>query len=168
DLLVGQFAEEGLDAIRFRPFNHTGPGQDERFVAPAFAAQIARIEAGKAPPAIRVGNLDAERDFLDVRDVVEAYASALLGARSIAPGTVINLASGAPRRIRDLLDALRARARAPVAVETDPTRLRPSDTPRTAGDAARARAMLDWAPRIPWETTLDDLLADWRARIGAR
>ncbi|WP_163202527.1 GDP-mannose 4,6-dehydratase, partial [Citrobacter koseri] len=73
DLLVGQMARDGLGAVRMRPFNHTGPGQTEAFVVPAFAAQIARIEAGLQEPTLRVGNLEALRDFLDVRDVVAAY-----------------------------------------------------------------------------------------------
>lgn len=166
DLLMGQFAADGLPTVRFRPFNHTGPGQSERFVAPAFAAQIARIEAGRAPPTIRVGNLDAERDFLDVRDVVEAYLIALLGLRPIPHGAIFNLASGAPRSIRSLFDALRALSRVAIDVETDPARMRPSDTPRSAGDAARARAMLGWRPQIGWETTLADLLDHWRARVA--
>lgn len=162
DLLVGQFAESGLPTVRFRPFNHTGPGQSERFVASAFAAQIARIEAGLAPPVMRVGNLDAERDFLDVRDVVEAYMIAVLGVRPIPRGAVLNLASGAARPIRALLDALRALSRVAIDVGIDPERLRPSDTPRTVGDASRARALLGWSPRIAWETTLADLLDHWR------
>jgi GDP-4-dehydro-6-deoxy-D-mannose reductase len=166
DLLMAQFAAEGLATVRFRPFNHTGPGQDERFVAPAFAAQVARIEAGLAPPVLRVGDLEAERDFLDVRDVVDAYLIALLGLRPLAPGVIINLASGAPRRIRSVLDGFLARSTRPITVEADPARMRPSDTPRTAGDARRARALLGWAPRTPWDATLDDLLAWQRTRVS--
>ncbi len=130
---------------------------------PAFAAQIAAIERGGREPVLRVGNLDARRDFLDVRDVVEAY---LLAATvpGLPRGAVLNVASGEPRRIGDVLDALLALSRASIRVERDPALMRPSDVPVTAGDAARARELLGWRPRIPWETTLRDVLDDHRRR----
>ncbi|MDR7038107.1 GDP-4-dehydro-6-deoxy-D-mannose reductase [Methylobacterium sp. BE186] len=165
DLLVGQMVRDGLRAVRFRPFNHTGPGQTERFVVPAFAAQIARIEAGLQPPTIRVGNLDACRDFLDVRDVVDAYRRAVL-RHDLPSGIIFNLASGVPRRIGDVLTDLLARAQRPIAVERDPQRLRPSDTPVAYGHAERAAELLAWSPAIPWSQTLDDVLDDWRRRIA--
>ncbi len=163
DLLLGEMAEAGLDAVRVRPFNHTGPGQATAFAVPAFAAQIAAIERGEREPVLRVGNLDARRDFLDVRDVVEAY---LLAATvpGLPRGVVLNVASGEPRRIGDVLDALLAMSRVAIRVEPDPALMRPSDVPVTAGDAARARALLGWRPRIPWETTLRDVLDDHRRR----
>jgi len=163
DLLVGQLARDGLRALRLRPFNHTGPGQTEQFVIPSFAAQIARIEHGLRPPVIQVGNLDAQRDFLDVRDVVDAYARAILADDLPEPGTVLNIASGRPRRIGDILEALVAQSRTPVRVEGDPDRMRPNDTPIAVGDAARARKALGWEPRIPFETTLAEVLGFWRA-----
>lgn len=164
DLMIGHMARDGLQAVRLRPFNHTGPGQGERFVVPAFAAQIARIEAGLQEPVIHVGNLDAARDFCDVRDIVAAYAVAALGAPALAPGTVLNLASGVPRRIRDILDDLLREARVPIRLQVDAARLRPNDTPISVGDASRARALLGWTPHIAWATTLADILAYWRAR----
>ncbi len=167
DLLIGQMARDGLNAVRVRPFNHTGPGQDEAFVVPAFAAQVARIEAGRQAPTLRVGNLEAERDFLDVRDVVEAYrriAAAPDGA--LAPGIVLNVASGIPRRIGDVLRALVAQARCPIRVEADPERLRPSDVPFAVGDAGRLREALGWTPSISWDRTLSDLLAACRAEVA--
>ena len=99
DLLIGQMARDGLRAVRFRPFNHTGPGQTDAFVVPAFAAQIAAIERGVQEPLLKVGNLDALRDFSDVRDIVSAYADAILRDEEIAPGSILNLASGRPLRI---------------------------------------------------------------------
>jgi GDP-4-dehydro-6-deoxy-D-mannose reductase len=162
DLLVGRMARDGLNAIRVRPFNHTGPGQTERFVIPAFATQIARIEAGAQEPLIRVGNLDACRDFLDVRDVVDAYLRLVLSPASFEPGLVLNLASGIARRIGDVLDQLISLARVPIRVETDPSRLRMSDTSFAIGDASRIRRLLGWRNRIPWSTTLADVLEYWR------
>lgn len=164
DLALGAMAADGLRVVRARPFNHTGPGQDPAFVTPAFARQVARIEAGLQPPVLDVGALDPERDFLDVRDVCAAYA-ACLGA-DLRSGTILNLASGTPRRIGDVLDALVALAGIEAEIRTAATRLRPADIPRAHGNAARARAALGWAPRIPWQRTLADVLQDWRARVA--
>ena len=129
---------------------------------PAFASQIAAIERGESPPVLRVGNLDAKRDFLDVRDVVRAYSLAVT-TPDLPKGCIINLASGIPRRIGDILDALLARSRSAIAVEQDRTRMRPSDVPVTVGRAAVALALLGWRPAIAWETTLTNVLAAHRA-----
>lgn len=165
DLALGAMAADGLRVVRLRPFNHTGPGQTEAFVVPAFAAQAARIAAGLQPPVLKVGNLDARRDFLDVRDVCAAYVAAIARAEALPPGAVLNIASGTPRRIGDVLaDLLRLAGVAPC-IEPDPARMRPSDIPTAAGDATAAREALGWAPAIAWETTLRDVLADWAIRI---
>lgn len=158
DLALGALATKGLRCVRFRPFNHTGVGQTEDFVLPSFAAQIARIEAGMSSPVIRVGNLDVERDFLDVRDVAEAYARSVLRSDDIPPGTILNIASGQPQRIGALLDALLAFSTVPIVVEQDETRMRGGETPRFFGDASRAKAMLDWVPRRPFDKVLQELL----------
>ncbi|MDE2577584.1 MAG: GDP-mannose 4,6-dehydratase [Hyphomicrobiales bacterium] len=155
-----------------RPFNHTGPGQDTRFVMPSFARQAAEIEAGLIAPRMIVGNIEARRDFLDVRDVAAAYVALLRAAPQMTTigedgDNVFNIASGAPRRIGDLLDILRAETAAQFAVEVDPARLRPNDIPVIAGDAQRLRASTGWAPQIALEQTLRDLLDDMRARIKA-
>jgi GDP-4-dehydro-6-deoxy-D-mannose reductase len=147
-----------------RPFNHIGSGQSESFVVPAFAGQIARIEAGLSAPVMRVGNLDAERDFLDVRDVAAAYALAVKNADSIAPGTILNIASGKPRKISAILDALLSHTAIEIRVELDPARMRPSDLSCVVGNAKRARTLLDWEPEQPFETTLLDVLNDQRRR----
>jgi GDP-4-dehydro-6-deoxy-D-mannose reductase len=162
DLALGEMALRGLRVIRMRTANHTGPGQSDALVVPAFARQIARIEAGKQEPVIKVGALDRWRDFLDVRDVCAAYAAAL--AHEVPPGTAFNIASGTPRRIGDVLDALIARARLSVEIRTDAARLRPTDVISAIGNPDRAKAMLGWAPKIPWDETLDSVLADWRRR----
>jgi GDP-4-dehydro-6-deoxy-D-mannose reductase len=165
DLLIGQMAHDGLRAVRFRPFNHTGPGQTDAYVIPAFARQIAEIAAGRRAPVVRVGNLAVERDFLDVRDVVRAYAAAALGDLPDTPGPVFNLASGTPTPLREVLDTLIALAGAAVDVEVDPARIRSADIVRTWGDCSRARARLGWQPVIPLARTLDEVLAYWRARL---
>lgn len=167
DILVGQFGQRGLSVVRVRPFNHLGPGQSERFVVASFAAQIARIEKGLQEPIIRVGNLDAERDFLDVRDVVAAYRSIILKGTALAKNVVFNIASGRARRIREALDGLLELAARPIAVQPDPSRMRPSETPLVLGDAGRARALLGWAPRYSWRQTLSDILDDWRYRVSS-
>ena len=164
DLALGAMAGEGLHAVRVRPFNHTGPGQSAAFVVPAFARQAARIAAGRQKPVLQVGGLDPWRDFLDVRDVCRAYALCL-GA-DLAPGTVLNIASGTPRRVGDVLADVLALAGVEARPEAEAGRLRPNDIPTASGDAARARAALGWAPSILWNRTLRDVLADWQNRVA--
>lgn len=166
DLALGALSRHGLKCIRMRPFNHTGPGQTEAFAVPAFAMQIARIEAGLAPPVIRVGNLDAERDFLDARDVASAYAYVALNSDGLAPNTIFNVASGISWRMRDVLDHLLARSSVKIATEQDPLRLRPSDLPCIVGDATRARTRLGWVPEHPFEEALAAVLKDCRSRVA--
>ncbi|HLK59636.1 MAG TPA: sigma-70 family RNA polymerase sigma factor [Chthonomonadaceae bacterium] len=146
-------------AIIARAFSHTGPGQMPTYALPAFARQIARIERGLEPPAIRVGNLEAQRDLLDVRDVVRAY-SALM--QQGTPGEVYNVATGQPHRMRDTLDMLRALSSTPTEVEVDPERLRPADIACSTGDTLKMWGTTGWKPRIPLETTLRDTLDYWR------
>ncbi len=157
------FISHKLPVIRIRPFNHVGPGQSERFVLPAFAAQIARIEAGLQEPVLRVGNLETARDFTDVRDVARAYE---LAVRYAHPGEAYNLASGAPRTIRSLLETLIAMATVPIRVEVDPERFRPSDTPVLYGNAMKFRGVTGWQPQIPFEQTIADVLNEWRRKIA--
>lgn len=163
DLMIGQMAVDGLDCIRFRPFNHTGPGQSDSYVVAAFAKQVALIERGLQPPILKVGNLDAERDFLDVRDVVDAYLRSLEVDLSACPGVPVNLATGQPVRIGAILDALLAEAMVPIRVQTDTMLLRPNDVPRASGRSASARELLGWQPRRTLRQTLRDVLDYWRS-----
>ena len=165
---VQDVAGTQLRVLVLRPFNHTGPGQDERFVVPAFAAQIARIERGLSEPVLRVGNLAAERDFLDARDVARAYVEVLRRADELPMRLVLNVASGVPRRIEDILGSLKALARRDFTVEPNRTRMRPSEIPRAVGSRAAIEAVLDWRPEIPWQDTLAAVLDDWRTRVRAR
>lgn len=166
DLALGALVRRGLKVVRMRPFNHTGAGQSESFVIPAFAMQIARIEAGLAEPVLRVGNLDAERDFLDVRDVAHAYALTLQHTGDFQPGVILNIASGIPCRIGDLLQTLLAQSRISITAEHDQARMRASDLPRIIGDAARAREVLAWSPEFRLGDTLNTVLDDCRCRVA--
>ena len=168
DLMIGQMAYDGLRAVRCRPFNHTGPGQSDAYVVPAFARQVAEIMAGKNEPVIHVGNLEVERDFLDVRDVVRAYARLATVELDAEPDRVYNIASGQLRKIRDILDMLIARSGLDIEVRTDPERLRLNDTPFVCGDASRARDRLNWRPVVPFEQTIADVLDYWRRIQTAR
>ncbi|UWU23543.1 GDP-mannose 4,6-dehydratase (plasmid) [Rhizobium sp. CB3060] len=169
DMLLGQLAYEGLKTIRFRPFNHTGPGQTDAYVVPAFARQIAEIEAGLRSPTLSVGNLSGFRDFLDVRDVVRAYADAALGdpAPSVL-GKAFNLSSGRPTQIRSILDLLIELSGLRVDIEIDPQRLRGSEVPTASGQNEAALAAFGWKPEIELRDTLNDVLADWRQRVKSR
>ncbi len=156
---------DGLQVTIARAFNHLGPRQDPFFAASGFARRIADIEAGRWEPEIAVGNLEARRDLTDVRDTVRAYR--LIGTRG-RPGRPYNVCSGRAIAIRDLLDMLLARARVPIRVRVDPSRYRPHDTPLLLGDPGRIRDELGWAPEIPLERSIDDLLEYWRTSEGRR
>jgi GDP-4-dehydro-6-deoxy-D-mannose reductase len=157
-------ASHDLDVVVARSFNHSGPGQSERFVLPGFARQIARAERAAQEPVLRVGNLDVWRDILDVRDVVRAYIGLLEHGERAG---VYNVCRGDAYRIGDLLDGLRRRATVPLRVEVDPERWRPSDLPLLRGDSHRLRERTGWSPAIDVETMLDEILADWRRRTSA-
>jgi nucleoside-diphosphate-sugar epimerase len=165
DLALGAMAAEGLACVRVRAFNHTGAGQSADFVVPAFARQVARVAAGLQPPLLHVGALTPTRDFMDVRDVCAAYVACVDMAREIAPGTILNLASGRPVRIGDVLDTLLALAGVRADIASSAGLLRPTDIPLAAGNADAARRLLGWAPVVPWDQTLNDVLADWRLRV---
>lgn len=150
-----------------RPFNHTGPGQDVRFVLPSLAQQIADIEAGRRPPRLELGNLEASRDFLDVRDVCAAYIAMLNAPAAPAERSIFNVASGKSYRIADLVEKFRAHAKTPFEVTIDPKRLRPSDVPVAVGSARRLHDATGWQPTIGVDAIVEALLAHWRAAGGA-
>lgn len=151
-----------LPLVRVRSFNHIGPGQSEDFVASAFARQIAEIEAGHREPILRVGNLDAVRDFTDVRDVVRAYWLAVCGGEA---GQVYNVGSGEGRPVRWILDQLLACTQIPIEIQQDPNRLRPSDVPISVCDNRRLVAATGWLPEIDLRQTLREILDGWRREI---
>lgn len=163
DFLAFQyFLSHGLRAVRVRPFNHIGPRQSPVFVTADWAKQIAEIEAGLRPPVVRVGNLSAQRDFTDVRDMVRAYYLAVTKGE---PGQVYNIGSGVPHGVAEVLQILTGLGETSVRVETDPGRLRPSDIPVLACDSTRFRRRTGWEPRIPLEQSLRDILDYWRGQV---
>jgi len=163
DYLAYQYFQSyGIKSVRTRGFNHTGPRRGEVFVTSNFAKQLARIKAGLDEPVIRVGNLEAIRDFTDVRDMVRAYWLAVTEAR---PGEVYNIASGEGIVIRELLDRLIELTDVEVKIEPDPKRMRPSDVEILIGDSSKFRADTGWEPQIPFEKTLEDIVEYWRERV---
>jgi len=152
----------GLHILRARPFNHIGPGQGEHFVATAFAMQIARIEVGLQDPIIRVGNLSAQRDFTDVRDIVRAYHLLMTHGQI---GEAYNIASGQAHSIQELLHTLLSYSSVQVAVEQDAALLRPVDTPLIVGDYSKLHHITAWQPLMSFEQTLHDVLDDCRQRV---
>jgi GDP-4-dehydro-6-deoxy-D-mannose reductase len=148
----------GLEVIRVRPFNHTGPGQGPAFVVPSLAKQISEAIASGAE-ALVTGNLDARRDLTDVRDVVRAYRSIV---ESGAPGEVYNVCRGDSVSIRKVAERLLELAGVELPIVVDPARMRPSDIPDLRGDPRRLQAATGWVPEIPLEDTLRDVLTYWR------
>jgi GDP-4-dehydro-6-deoxy-D-mannose reductase len=153
-----------LPIVRARPFNHIGSSQSGGFVAADFASQIADIEAGQREPVMYVGNLAAERDFTDVRDVVRAYTLLIEKGQ---PGEAYNVCSGQAYSIQYLLDTLLSYSTVAIEVQQDPARMRPSDVPRRVGSARKLRDCTGWNPAIPFEQTLLDILNDWRQRVAS-
>lgn len=165
DIMLRQMVHEGLKATVFRPFNHTGPGQGTGFVVPAFAHQIASIEQGLQPPILKVGNLEAQRDFLDVRDVVEAYLRAAMGDDR-ASEKVLNLSTGSPVSISWILHRLIEIGGVDAVVEVDPARYLPNTIPVMSGNNSKAEATLGWSPTISLDQTLRDVLEEARMTIA--
>jgi GDP-4-dehydro-6-deoxy-D-mannose reductase len=153
-----------LPVVRTRTFPHTGPGRGAAFAESSFARQIAEVEAGRRRPLLEVGNLEAVRDFTDVRDVVRAYWALLERGAS---AEVYNVCSGQGRSIGDILRALLEISGVRADLKVDRERLRPSDLPSLVGDPAKLRTATGWEPRIPLERTFRDLLDHWRERVGA-
>jgi GDP-4-dehydro-6-deoxy-D-mannose reductase len=151
-----------LPVLRVRAFNHLGPGQTDKFVAPALASRIARAERDGGD-VLEVGDLSARRDFTDVRDVVRAYRLLIEHGE---PGEVYNVCSGVDLAVQDLADELLALATVPLRFVTDGALLRPVELPVLRGSHDRLSAATGWEPAIPMATTLADLLADWRARVA--
>lgn len=163
DMLGYQYYKSyGLKIIRTRAFNHTGPRRGEVFVSSNFARQVVEIEKKKKEPVIYVGNLDAVRDFVDVRDVVRGY---FLSLKKGTPGEVYNIASGKGIKIKELLNKLIEFAHLNLKIVQDPARMRPSDVELLIGSYEKFKSATGWVPEIPLEKTLKDLLDYWRLKI---
>ena len=163
DLMAYQYHRSyNLHAVRTRAFNHTGPRRGEHFVTSSFARQIALIESGQQKSTMYTGNLDAIRDFSDVRDIVRAYWMALETCES---GEVYNICSETGRSIADVLKIYLTTTKSKIDIRKDPARLRISDLPIVVGSSKKFREATGWTPEIPFEQTLEDLLNDWRRRV---
>jgi GDP-4-dehydro-6-deoxy-D-mannose reductase len=161
DLLGYQYYKSyKLYIVRTRGFNHSGPRRGEVFVESNFPKQIAEIEKGLKEPVIHVGNLEAKRDFTDVRDMVRGY---WLSLEKCDPGEVYNICSGRAFKIKEVLDILLSLSKVKVEVKQDPTRMRPSDVPILLGDHTKFSEKTGWQPTIPFEKTLEDILNYWRS-----
>jgi GDP-4-dehydro-6-deoxy-D-mannose reductase len=161
DMMAYQYFQSyGLKVVRTRTFNHEGPRRGEQFVTSNFAKQIAEIEMGLRPPVILVGNLEASRDWSDVRDVVRAY---WLGVNHCVPGDVYVISSGTMRTVRSMLEMMLSMSTAKVEIVVDPDRLRPSDVMLLQGDSSKFRAATGWEPMYSFEQTVQDSLDYWRA-----
>ena len=154
---------EQIEMIIARPFNHIGPGQRPEFAISGFAKQVAEIKRGLTPAIIEVGDIDATRDFCDVRDVVRAYEALLAHGE---PGEIYNVCSGVERSVRSLLDQLLCRAGVAAQIKADVSRFRPSEQKRIYGDSSKLRREMGWSPSIPIEQTLDDILDYWEKEIS--
>lgn len=154
------YGSRGFHSIIARPFNHIGPGQNPGFIVPDIAQQIVAVEQGKAQELL-VGNLDAERDYTDVRDIVQAYR--LLLERGTA-GETYNVCSGVPMSGHEIVAGLLEAAGSDIPITPDPAKIRPSDNPVIYGDNQKLIAATGWQPKIPIKTTLADVIADWRTR----
>jgi GDP-4-dehydro-6-deoxy-D-mannose reductase len=162
ELLAGFYSRfEGLDIVIVRPFPHTGPGQSAEFVCSDWARQVIRIVRGSQDPVIRVGNLDIQRDFTDVRDTVRAYILLMQKGRK---GEVYNVCRGQGVALREILDILLSFSPRTVRVEKDPERQRKVDIPSLVGDNRKLKAETGWEPQIPLQKTLAELVDYWRVR----
>lgn len=148
--------------VRTRGFNHTGPRRGDTFAESNFAKQIAMIEKGKQEPVIHVGNLDASRDYTDVRDMVKGY---LLAVEKCDPGDVYNICTGSDIKIRDMLNMLLSFSKIKVDIKPDPSRMRPSDVPVLIGDNTKFVKITGWEPTVPFDKTMEDLLNYWRSKV---
>jgi GDP-4-dehydro-6-deoxy-D-mannose reductase len=153
------FLSYGLKAIRVRPFNHVGPRQTPNFVVSAFAQKIAEIEKGKREPILPVGNLEAKRDFTDVRDVVKAYD---LLMKKGELGEVYNIGSGMSYKISEILNRLLSLTKIKIEVKVDRSLFRPIDDPDLVCDATKLKNLTGWKPEISLDKTLEDTLDYWR------
>jgi GDP-4-dehydro-6-deoxy-D-mannose reductase len=166
EYIVRQYhAAFGMEIVTARPFNHIGPRQMGDFIAPVIAKQLAEMEAGLKDPVLELGNLDARRDFLDVRDVVRAYHAIFDKGEA---GTAYNVCSGEARQIRDIMTQLVELSDAEPELRRDPKRMRPSDTPVVVGDNTRLRSLGNWQQQYDLKQSLQDVLDYWREQVAAR
>ncbi len=162
ELICKEYANNNIDFMILRPFNHTGPGQSDDFVLPSIARQIAEIERGKKAPLIEVGNVEIKREFMNVNDVVAAYKIAI---EKFVPGEICNISSNQSHALKEAIDLFKKFAKIDFEVKIDPSRLRKTDIAILSGNGEKFSRLTGWVPKIPFEKTIEDLLNYWRAKI---
>ncbi len=162
ELIVRDYQSDGLDCVILRPFTHTGPGQSETFVLPTIAKQVSEIEKGKRAPLIELGNVQARREFLNIKDIVNAYT---LAVEKCSPGEAYNIAGGTGYTISEIVDIFSSQARKEFELKVNPTRMRKNDIPVLLGDGSKFSKITGWSPRMKIEKTVEDLLNYWRAQV---
>lgn len=166
EFMLGDVLDVNNKLVLLRAFNHSGAGQDERFVLPSFAKQIARIEGGIQPPVVVAGNIDVARDFLHVSDVVDAYLRLINKVQELPNRSVFNVSSGSAVSLRDMLETLKSLANVEFRVETNPELFRLTDVARAAGDSSLLAEFCDWRPAIPLNDMLSEVL-DHARKVGS-
>ncbi|HEC78578.1 MAG TPA: NAD-dependent epimerase/dehydratase family protein [candidate division WOR-3 bacterium] len=162
ELICRNSSLDGIEWIILRPFTHTGPGQTKDFVLPTIAFQIAEIEKGRRPPLIELGNIDARREFINIRDVIRAYQLAIEKAK---PANIYNISSNKGYTISEALEIFRRISKVKFEVKTDSAKMRKTDIPVLVGNGSKFSKLSGWKPRIKFEKTIEDLLNYWRAKI---
>ncbi len=166
ELLVVEYRRHTAGGIiTTRSFNHTGPGQPPNFVLPSIAKQFVEIELGQRPPVLNVGNVEVQRDFTDIRDVIRAYNILLEKGN---PGEVYNVCSGSAVRLADIIRMFESAAGRKVALTTEESRVRSNDVPVICGDPRKIRETTGWQPEISLSKTIADLLDYWRSQLTSR
>lgn len=160
--ILGKIYSEtyGLDIVTARPFNHIGPGQSPIFVVSDFCRQAILIEKNKQINVIKTGNLSAKRDFSDVRDIVEAYVTLIKQGKK---GEIYNIGSGKSISINNILELIISKSKNEIKIETDPSKMRPSDIPDIMADITKIATL--WNPKIKLEQSIEDTLNFWREKI---
>ncbi len=162
ELICRNYVSAGLDVVILRPFTHTGTGHARNFVLPTIAAQVAEIELGKRPPIVEIGNTEIRREFMNVRDVMNAYLRAMSKTDA---GETYNISSGVGYSISDALKRFRNISRKKFEVRVDQGRVRKIDIPVLIGNGELFTQKTRWRPKIKFEKTLEDLLNYWRAKV---
>lgn len=162
ELVCQNYAIYDIEYVILRPFTHTGPGQSKDFVLPTIASQIAEIEKGKRPPLLELGNINVRREFMNIQDVVNAYALAIKKCKS---GNIYNISSNKGHTIAEALDIFKELSKVDFEIKTDPTKMRKVDISILVGNGKKFRQLTGWKPKFRFEKTIEDLLNYWRAKI---
>ncbi len=162
ELICHNYFIDGIDCVILRPFTHTGPGQSKDFVLPTIAVQIVEIEKGKRPPLIELGNIKVKREFMNVKDIIRAYA---LAVEKCEPGNIYNISSNRGYTIEEALGIFGELSKKKFEVKTEPSKIRKVDIPTLIGNGDKFTKLTGWRHKIKFEKTIEDLLNYWRAKI---